>query len=91
MKNKDTFSLLSTLFVCLLAIGFSASGTVQSQNNRLNKTQESATQTEHIKGLVVLIDFADRTAYFTPAEVDSFFNQTGYTRFGNNGSVRDYW
>lgn len=47
--------------------------------------------TQNIKGLVILIDFADRNAYFTPAEVDSFFNQRGYTRFGNNGSVRDYW
>ena len=75
MKNKDTFSFLSTLFVCFLAIVFSASRTVELQNSQLNKTQKSATQTEHIKGLVVLIDFADRTAYFTPAEVNSFFNQ----------------
>lgn len=91
MKNKDTFSLFSTLFVCLLTIGVSAFSSVQSQNYPANNIQKSTTQTEHIKGLVVLIDFADRTAYFTPAEVDSFFNQTGYTRFGNNGSVRDYW
>jgi M6 family metalloprotease-like protein len=54
-----------------------------------NSANQNAT--ESIKGLVVLIDFADRNAYFTPAEVDDFFNQRGYTRFGNNGSVRDYW
>lgn len=47
--------------------------------------------TGKIKALVVLIKFADREPYFTPAQVDSFFNQTGYTAYGNNGSIHDYW
>lgn len=44
-----------------------------------------------IETLVVLIEFADRSAYFTRNEVDSFFNQVGYKKYNDNGSVHDYW
>ena len=44
-----------------------------------------------IEALVVLIEFADRTAYFSRNEVDSFFNQVGFNKYHDNGSVHDYW
>lgn len=42
-------------------------------------------------GLCLLIQFPDVPGTFTEAEVDDFCNKKGYTGFGNNGSVRDYF
>lgn len=49
------------------------------------------TGTRH--GITLLIRFSDHLAdeVHTQATVDSFCNQVGYTGFGNNGSVRDYF
>lgn len=44
-----------------------------------------------VKGLAVLVDFSDEPATVSQTEFDSFFNQIGYTGFGNNGSVRDFF
>ena len=42
-------------------------------------------------GLTLLIDFADYPATISREEVEAFCNQPGYSGFGNNGSVRDYF
>jgi M6 family metalloprotease-like protein len=42
-------------------------------------------------GLTLLIDFPDEQATISAAEVTNYCNQVGYTGFGNNGSVRDYF
>jgi len=42
-------------------------------------------------GLCLLIDFSDEPGTITQAEVAKFCNQQGYTGFGNNGSVSDYF
>ncbi len=42
-------------------------------------------------GLCILIEFPDVSQTISPQEVTSFCNQQGYTGFGNNGSVRDYF
>jgi M6 family metalloprotease-like protein len=42
-------------------------------------------------GLTLLIDFSDHPATIARAEVERFCNQPGYSGFGNNGSVRDYF
>jgi len=42
-------------------------------------------------GLCLLIDFADEPRTISREEVDRFCNQQGYTGFGNNGSVHDYF
>jgi M6 family metalloprotease-like protein len=42
-------------------------------------------------GLCLLIDFSDAPATIARDEVDRFCNQAGYSGFGNNGSVRDYF
>lgn len=55
------------------------------------KLSVKSTAGSEIKTLVVLIEFADRDQYFTKAQVDSFFNQSGYNQYGNNGSIHDYW
>lgn len=42
-------------------------------------------------GLCLLIDFADVPATIAREEVDRFCNQSGYSGFGNNGSVADFF
>ncbi len=42
-------------------------------------------------GLCVLIDFTDEPATIARGEVESFCNRPGYTGFGNNGSVFEYF
>jgi M6 family metalloprotease-like protein len=42
-------------------------------------------------GLCLLIQFPDVPGTIPASDVDKFCNQQGYTGFGNNGSVRDYF
>ena len=42
-------------------------------------------------GLCLLIDFPDEHGTISRDEVEKFCNQQGYSGFGNNGSVRDYF
>src|SRR5262245_37531160 len=42
-------------------------------------------------GLCLLIQFPDVPGTMTQSQVDDFCNKPGYTGFGNNGSVRDYF
>lgn len=42
-------------------------------------------------GLCLLIEFPDVAPNISRQEVDDFCNKHGYTGFGNNGSVRDYF
>ncbi len=41
--------------------------------------------------LCLLIDFPDVAGTISTAEVTNFCNQVGYSGYGNNGSVRDYF
>jgi len=47
--------------------------------------------TGQVRGVALLIDFSDDPATMDPAEVEQFLNQQGYSGYGNNGSVRDYY
>jgi len=42
-------------------------------------------------GLCLLVDFSDAPATIPREEVERFCNQPGYTGFGNNGSVHDFF
>ncbi|MHC4988318.1 MAG: M6 family metalloprotease domain-containing protein, partial [Planctomycetota bacterium] len=44
-----------------------------------------------VVGLTICIDFPDEAATISTGEVDNYCNQTGYSGFGNNGSIRDYF
>ena len=44
-----------------------------------------------VTGLCILVQFPDVPGTITRQQVDNFCNQAGYTGFGNNGSVRDYF
>jgi M6 family metalloprotease-like protein len=43
------------------------------------------------EGLCLLIDFSDAPGTIAREEVERFCNQPGYSGFGNNGSVRDFF
>ena len=44
-----------------------------------------------VLGLCVIIDFSDDIGTIPPYEVTNYCNQLGYTGYGNNGSVHDYF
>ncbi|UCH84953.1 MAG: M6 family metalloprotease domain-containing protein, partial [Candidatus Latescibacterota bacterium] len=44
-----------------------------------------------VKGICLIVDFADEVATIAASEIDDYCNQQGYTGYGNNGSVRDYF
>lgn len=52
---------------------------------------ESAATVGNYVGLCILIRFPDVVDTVSQQEVSNFCNQTGYTGFGNSGSVRDYF
>lgn len=51
----------------------------------------TTTSTGTVGGICVLVDFSDEPGTIAPQEVSDFCNQIGYSGFGNNGSVRDYF
>ncbi|MBU8870011.1 MAG: M6 family metalloprotease domain-containing protein [Gemmatimonadales bacterium] len=44
-----------------------------------------------VKGILLLIDFSDEPASIPASAVEDYANLPGYTGYGNNGSVRDYF
>jgi M6 family metalloprotease-like protein len=49
------------------------------------------TTTGDVVGITLLIDFSDDTWSIPTSGIDDYCNQSGYTGYGNNGSVRDYF
>jgi hypothetical protein len=47
--------------------------------------------TGSVRGIALLVDFGDEPAVLTPEQVEAHLNEPGYSDFGNNGSVRDYY
>lgn len=45
----------------------------------------------NVKGILLIIDFDDAPATIAASAVDDYANLPGYTGYGNNGSVRDYF
>ena len=50
-----------------------------------------APSTGNVKGICLIVDFPDEPGTIPPANVNDFCNQIGYSGYGNNGSVRDYF
>lgn len=44
-----------------------------------------------VRGLTILIDFSDKSSAYSKEEIEAWLNQTGYTKFGLKGSIRDYY
>jgi M6 family metalloprotease-like protein len=58
---------------------------------RLGRSSLPLATTTAVEGIVLLVDFSDETATIATAEIRDYCNQVGYTGYGNNGSVRDYF
>ncbi len=64
----------------------------RAEKNRLRMASPLATTvTGSFTGLCVLVEFPDVAATIPRADVENFCNKVGYSQFGNNGSVRDYF
>ncbi|MEJ2720598.1 MAG: M6 family metalloprotease domain-containing protein, partial [bacterium] len=44
-----------------------------------------------VKGICLIVDFSDEVATVPASEIDDYCNLPGYTGYGNNGSIRDYF
>ncbi len=51
----------------------------------------AAVVTGDVKGITLLIDFSDQPWTIPAADFEAYLNLPGYTGYGNNGSVRDYF
>jgi M6 family metalloprotease-like protein len=49
------------------------------------------TTVDHVKGLAIIIDFADEPGTISRDAIERYFNTPGYNEYYNNGSVRDYY
>lgn len=45
----------------------------------------------NVAGICLIVDFSDEPATIPAADINNYCNQVGYTGYGNNGSVRDYF
>jgi len=50
-----------------------------------------ASSSGNVKGICLIVDFPDEPNTIPPADVNNYCNQVGYTGYGNNGSIRDYF
>lgn len=74
-------------------------GVVDASGKPVRKVMAGATGGEGIgitgkrKGLVILVNFKDKKmqSKHTQAEWNDYFNKEGYNKYGNNGSVHDYF
>ncbi len=55
------------------------------------RDRSRATSTGDVVGICLLVDFSDCVGTITPASVENYCNQIGYSGGGNNGSVHDYF
>ncbi|MBM3891178.1 MAG: M6 family metalloprotease domain-containing protein, partial [Verrucomicrobia bacterium] len=63
-----------------------------AQDGRLMVLAPPSLPTVGLKvGFTILIDFSDDPATIPQADVIAYCNDTGYTGYGNNGSVKDYF
>lgn len=74
-------------------------GVVDASGKPVRRVMAGATGGEGIgvtgkrKGLVILVNFKDKKmqSKHTQAEWNGYFNKVGYNKYGNNGSVHDYF
>ncbi len=50
-----------------------------------------STTTGDVVGITLIIDFSDDVGTIAASAIDDYCNKNGYTGYGNNGSVRDYF
>lgn len=87
--KKTLFSLIS--FFLLTCWGVSSINSSTDDFKVATPYKISGKNVGKVEALVILINFADRTPTFAQADVDSFFNEAGYSKYTNKGSIRDYW
>jgi len=75
---------------------FTKASALKNSENNINTnglldSKISASGTNNVNGLTVLVDFPDTKSAISKSEIGNFFNGVGFTGFNNNGSVRDYY
>jgi len=55
------------------------------------RVAERGPTTGSVAGITLIIDFSDDVGTVAPTAIDNYCNLPGYSGYGNNGSVRDYF
>ncbi|MBK8808082.1 MAG: M6 family metalloprotease domain-containing protein [Bacteroidales bacterium] len=66
-------------------------GELQVKTRGLSDVPGMLNRIGDVKGLTLLIDFADEPATMAKTEIEDFVNKTGYSNYSNKGSVKDYF
>ena len=66
-------------------------GEDEGTDAKLEDAPVSKELTGSVLGLTLLIDFPDDPCTIPRSEVENYLNQYGYSNYGNNGSIRDYF
>ncbi len=70
----------------------SQDSTIQKSSPNLTSAYSlSAPPQGNVIGLTILINFPDVTSSISKTDIDDMFNKVGYTGYGNNGSIRDFY
>lgn len=59
--------------------------------NRYQNESTLAPPIGEIKGLAIIVDFSDAPATLTVPEYNDFLNGADYNKYGNNGSIKNYF
>ncbi|QNU68190.1 M6 family metalloprotease domain-containing protein [Ruminiclostridium herbifermentans] len=65
--------------------------TQRSSPNLSSASFQAAPLQGNVIGLTILINFPDVSSSISKTDIDNMFNKVGYTGYGNNGSIRDYF
>lgn len=60
-------------------------------SNRTTDEAPSMPPTGKVKGLAIIVDFSDQPAALDISEFEELLNGDNYTKYGNNGSVKEYF
>ena len=63
----------------------------ESGNSQKAPKRADAAQSETKKGLVILVNFSDKSLTYSKSDFNSLFNDEGYNKNKHIGSVRDYF
>jgi M6 family metalloprotease-like protein len=60
-------------------------------NHQTSNLRTASQPLNNVKGLTLLIEFSDEPAQINKETIERFFNEKGFSDYGNNGSVRDFF
>lgn len=68
-----------------------AKSNIDNNIDNLLDSNAQASSLSNVQGLTILVNFTDQDSDISKSDINDFLNGVGYTGYGNNGSVRDFY